>query len=74
MKADKAKLKSTTNGNGKKTLADIIKMRKWKHSARTGTEFHKGYATGWHWAYRDLEEILKQHGVDAEKIIVIEEE
>lgn len=53
-----------------KTLADIIEVRKNKYDDSTGADYYKGYATGWHWAYQDMKEILEQHGVDLDKEII----
>ena len=51
------------------TLKEIIEMRGHKYDEdlkAAQSDFHKGYKSGWKWAYEDLKEILEQHGFNME--------
>ena len=54
------------------TLKELIALRKKKDSGIFLDQFWKGYSKGWEDAYRDIEEILEQHGFDM-NIIVMED-
>lgn len=46
------------------TLKELINLRKEKESGIFLDQFWKGYSKGWEDAYRDIEEVLEQHGFD----------
>lgn len=56
------------------TLNELITLRQNKFNEdiknTTLTEFWRGYAQGWVWAYRDLKEILEYNGFDLNSVII----
>ena len=56
------------------TLKELVTLRQNKFNEdiknTTLTEFWRGYAQGWVWAYRDLKEILEYNGFDLNSIII----
>lgn len=57
-----------------KTLNEIITLRQNKFNEdiknTSLTEFWRGYAQGWCFAYRDLKEILEQNGFDMNVVVI----
>ena len=51
------------------TLKELIDRRKRKDRGIFLDQFWKGYSKGWEDAYRDIEEILEQHGFDMNIVI-----
>ena len=55
------------------TLREVIETRQNKYDKKypyCHNEECKSYMTGWYWAYKDLFEILEQHGFDMNQIVV----